>query len=274
MPSELCQRSSFPREYPFEGDQSVLVFDIGGIGSSSERLAMKRRLAAILAADVVGYSRLMELDETGTLTVLRAYREDIIYPMIAEYNGRVVKLMGDGALVEFPSVVEAVQCAYEIQKILADRNAKVPSNKRLEFRIGVHIGDIIAEGDDIYGDGVNVAARLESLAEPGGICISDWVYHSISGKLDATFEDLGRQRIKNLASPVHVYAIAIDGQRRVSRILRSACNGHHQWLLIGAAVGIGPLVAAAFGFHALLEEACLHDIVGSIEAFREFCHSR
>lgn len=175
---------------------------------------MERRLTAIFAADVVGYSRLMERDETSTLTALRAHRKDIIDPKIAEHHGRIVKLMGDGALVEFPSVVGAVQCAHEIQKLLSDRNAEIPEDRRIEFRIGIHVGDVIVDGDDIYGEGVNVAARLESLAVPGGICISDWVYQSVSGKMDVKFEDLGKRDVKNLTKPVHVYGIAVDGQRR------------------------------------------------------------
>jgi adenylate cyclase len=130
---------------------------------------VERRLAAILAADVVGYSRLMGEDETGTLAQLKAHRKDLIDPKIAEHHGRIVKLMGDGALVEFPSVVEAVQCAVEIQPAMAERNAAIPEDRRIEFRLGINVGDIIVEGDDIYGDGVNVAARLEGLAEPGGV---------------------------------------------------------------------------------------------------------
>jgi adenylate cyclase len=136
---------------------------------------MHRRLAAILAADVVGYSRLMGEDETGTLAVLRAHREELIEPKVAAHEGRVVKLMGDGILAEFPSAVEAVRCAAEVQRAMAERNADVPEEQQMQFRIGVNLGDVIEEGDDIYGDGVNVAARLEGLAEPGGICLSSTV---------------------------------------------------------------------------------------------------
>ncbi len=133
---------------------------------------MERRLAAILAADVVGYSRLMELDEAGTLTALKAHRKELIDPVIAEHRGRIVKLMGDGTLVEFASVVDAVTCAVAIQKRMAGRDDSVAEDRRIELRIGVHLGDIIVEGEDIYGEGVNVTARLEGLAEPGGICLS------------------------------------------------------------------------------------------------------
>ena len=145
---------------------------------------MARRLAAILAADVVGYSRLMEADETGTLAALRAHRDGFVDLLIATHGGRTVKLMGDGALVEFASVVDAVACAVAIQQGMAERNAGIAGDRRIEFRIGVNLGDVIVEGDDIYGDGVNVAARLEALAEPGGICISGTVREHVAGKLD------------------------------------------------------------------------------------------
>ena len=166
---------------------------------------VQRRLTAILAADVVGYSRLMGEDEVGTLAVLRSHREALIDPKIAEHEGRIVKTTGDGMLVEFPSVVEAVQCAVEIQRGLAERNAEVPDDRKMLFRIGINIGDVIIEGDDIYGDGVNVAARLEGLAEPGGICISGKVYEEVRNKLPTAFEDLGEQEVKNIREPVRVY---------------------------------------------------------------------
>ena len=166
---------------------------------------VQRRLAAILAADVVGYSRLMGEDEAGTLSALNSHRAELIHPTVARYNGRVVKLMGDGALVEFPSVVDAVECAVSIQRDMAERNGDIPDNKRIEFRIGINLGDIIIDGDDIYGDGVNVAARLEALAETGGICVSEKVYTEVHKKLDVTFEDLGPQEVKNIAEPVRAY---------------------------------------------------------------------
>ncbi len=165
----------------------------------------KRRLAAILAADVVGYSRLMSVDEAGTLAALKAYREDLIDPKIAEYGGRVVKLMGDGALAEFPSAVHAVQCATEVQQNLAERYANTPGQPQILFRIGINLGDIIIDGDDIYGDGVNVAARLEGLAAPGGICIASSIYEQLEGKLDIVFEDGGKHQVKNIPRSVHVW---------------------------------------------------------------------
>ena len=161
-----------------------------------------RRLAAILAADVAGYSRLMGADEEGTLSRLKAHRRELIDPNIKEYHGRIVKTTGDGALVEFPSVVDAVRCAVEMQRQMVDRNADVPEDKRITFRIGVNLGDIIIDDKDIYGDGVNVAARLEALAEPGGICISRVVRDQIRDKLPYSFEDMGEQSVKNIARPV------------------------------------------------------------------------
>ena len=171
---------------------------------------MERRLAAILAADVVGYTRLMGEDEVGTLAALKAHREDFVDPTIAGHKGRIVKLMGDGALVEFASVIDAVTCAAEVQRGMAERNAEVPDEQRIDFRIGINLGDMIVEADDIYGDGVNIAARLEGLAEPGGICISAKVYDEIKNKLALGYEDLGAQEVKNVAEPVHVYRIATE----------------------------------------------------------------
>ena len=166
---------------------------------------MERRLAAVLAADVVGYSRLMREDETGTLDRLKSLRKELVQPTIRERKGRVVKLMGDGLLAEFPSVVEAVQCAVEIQQSMIRRETDLPDERRIRLRIGVNLGDIIVEGSDIYGDGVNVAARLEGLAEPGGICISGKVYEEVRNKLPTAFEDLGEREVKNIAEPVRVY---------------------------------------------------------------------
>ncbi len=169
------------------------------------RESVERRLAAILSADVVGYSRLMEEDEDGTLSVLQAHRAELIDPTIAAHRGRIVKLMGDGALVEFASVVDAVDCAVDIQRGLADRNAEVPGSRRIDFRIGVNLGDVIIEGDDIYGDGVNVAARLQELADPGGVCIAGTVFDQVGRRPDLTFDDLGEQQVKNIDRPIRAY---------------------------------------------------------------------
>ena len=151
-----------------------------------------RRLAAILAADVAGYSRLMGVDEEGTLRQLKAHRKELVDPKITEHRGRIVKTTGDGMLVEFVSVVDAVRCAVEIQRAMAERNASVPSDKRIEFRVGINVGDIIIDGDDIFGDGVNVAARLEALADPGGIMVSRVVHDQVQDKLAFQFRRFGR----------------------------------------------------------------------------------
>jgi TolB-like protein/class 3 adenylate cyclase/Flp pilus assembly protein TadD len=175
-------------------------------------MSQTRRLAAILAADVAGYSRLMGADEEGTLARLRAHRRELIDPKIAEHKGRIVKTTGDGLLVEFPSVVEAVACAVAVQRAMAERNAAIPEDQRMAFRVGIHQGDIIVEDGDIFGDGVNLAARLEGLAEPGGICVSARVRSDAMGKVeDIAFDDLGDQQVKNIARPVHVYRVRPSG---------------------------------------------------------------
>ena len=175
------------------------------------REGIERRLAAILSVDVVGYSRLMGDDETGTLERLKSHRADFMDPEVERYNGRIVKLMGDGALVEFASVVDAVECARAIQRGMIERNVGVTEDQRIEFRIGVNVGDIIVEGDDIYGDGVNVAARIEALAEPGGICISRTARDQVRDKLDITLGDIGEVEVKNIARPVRVFRVPVDG---------------------------------------------------------------
>jgi class 3 adenylate cyclase/TolB-like protein/Flp pilus assembly protein TadD len=172
---------------------------------------IQRRLAAILAGDVVGYSRLMGADEVGTLAALKAHRAEAIDPKIALHHGRVVKTTGDGILIEFPSVVDAVQCAVAIQDDMRARNAAVASEKRIEFRIGINVGDVIIEGSDVFGDGVNIAARLEQLAEPGGICISRAAYEQVRDKLAFKFQDCGQQTVKNIARPIRVYRFAAEG---------------------------------------------------------------
>jgi adenylate cyclase len=171
---------------------------------------MERRLTAILAADVVGYSRLMGSDEAGTLTQLKQLRADIIERKVAEHHGRIVKLTGDGILAEFPSVVSAVDCAVGVQRAVRARNGSVPPDTRIEFRIGVNLGDVIVEGEDILGDGVNVAARLESIAPPGGIAVSQSVCDHVGKRLDLVFEDMGERRLKNIERPVRVYTVSLD----------------------------------------------------------------
>ncbi|MHA1530033.1 MAG: adenylate/guanylate cyclase domain-containing protein [Alphaproteobacteria bacterium] len=170
---------------------------------------MERRLAAILAADVVGYSRLMESNEADVLDALKSHRKNLIDPEVAEHHGRIVKLMGDGALVEFASVVDAVECAVAIQQGMIERNVKVPEYERIEFRIGINIGDIIVEDEDIYGDGVNVAARLEALADPGSICVAQNVFNQVKNKVDLGFEDMGKHSVKNISEPVRAYRVQL-----------------------------------------------------------------
>jgi len=166
---------------------------------------MERRLAAIMAADVVGYSRLIRTDEEGTLAALKTLRSELIGPKIAEHHGRIVKLMGDGMLTEFPSVVDAVRAAIETQQAMAEHNATLPKDKRIEFRVGINLGDVVIDGDDIHGDGVNVAARLEGLARPGGLCISGGVYEQVRDRLALTFTDMGEQAVKNIDRPVRAW---------------------------------------------------------------------
>jgi adenylate cyclase len=170
---------------------------------------MERRLTAILAADVVGYSRLMTIDEAGTLATLTSLRKNLVNPKISEHNGRIFKLTGDGMLIEFPSVVSAVACAVDIQSAMRTRNAAEPA-ARIEFRIGVNLGDIIVEDGDIFGDGVNVAARLESIAPIGGIAVSQSVRDHVGKRLDLAFEDMGERRLKNIEAPIRVYSISVE----------------------------------------------------------------
>lgn len=169
---------------------------------------VERRLAAILAADVAGYSRLMGADEEGTHDSLKAHLGQLVDPKIKEHGGRTVKNTGDGLLVEFPSVVNAVRCAAEIQRAMIDRNSETAEDRRIVFRIGINLGDIIVEDDDIFGDGVNIAARLEALAEPGGICISGSVHDHIGDRLPYAFADIGEQNVKNIARPVRAFAMS------------------------------------------------------------------
>ncbi len=186
---------------------------------------MERRLAAILAADVAGYTRLMGADEAGTHARLKAHREELIGPKIADHGGRIFKLMGDGLLAEFASVVAAVECAVAIQEGMEARNESLGEAERLAFRIGINLGDVIVEESDVYGDGVNLAARLQALAEPGGICVSEDVYRQVQGKTSLAFEDLGRRELKNIAGRVQVYRLSPGGDAAEGRDGASARAG-------------------------------------------------
>jgi adenylate cyclase len=200
---------------------------------------VERRLAAILAADVAGYSRLIGADEEGTLNRLRAFRAEVIDPKIAEHHGRIVKTTGDGLLVEFASVVDALRCAVEIQAAMAESNAPLPAEKRIDLRIGINMGDIVVEDGDIFGDGVNVAARLEGLAEPGGICVSARVREDAAGKLHLAFRDLGEQQLRNIARPVHAYAVGATASPIRSSRRRIGIGGLVATAVILAVAGIG-----------------------------------
>src|SRR5947209_4942761 len=173
-------------------------------------MAETRKLAAILAADVAGYSKLAAADEERTLARLRALRSDLIDPTIAIHHGRIVKRTGDGSIIEFRSVVDAVRCAIEVQSGMVERNAGIPLERRIEFRIGIHLGDVVEESDgDLMGDGVNIAARLEGIAKPGAICLSDQAYWQVKGRLEMAVSDLGQTQLKNIAEPVHVYSLEV-----------------------------------------------------------------
>src|SRR6266487_1784660 len=173
-------------------------------------MSAPRKLAAILAADVAGYSRLTGIDEEGTLKRLRKLRRELINPAVSLHRGRIVKTTGDGILIEFPSVVDAVRCALDVQRGMASRNEEIPADQRIEFRVGINVGDVVVEGDDLLGDGVNVAGRLEGISDPGGICISDAAYQQVRDKLDMDFQDAGEQQLKNIARPVRAYRVRLD----------------------------------------------------------------
>ena len=181
---------------------------------------VQRRLAAILSADVVGYSRLMGIDETGTLARLKVMRRDFFDPLIAAHSGRIFKLMGDGALVEFASAVDAVTCAIEVQKQVQEHNTGGPEDSRIQFRIGINVGDIIVDGDDIYGDGVNVAARIQALADPGGIYISRGAAEQVRDKVPIKIETRGEQTVKNIARPIEVFCIIAEGRDAIVKSMQ------------------------------------------------------
>ena len=205
-------------------------------------MAEGRKLAAILAADVVGYSRLAGVDEELILARLRTLRSDLIDPTIAVHGGRVVNRTGDGILVEFRSVVDAVRCAIEMQLGMAERNAGLPPEKRIEYRVGVHIGDVVEESDgDLMGDGVNIAARLEGIAKPGAICLSEQAYWQVKGRLDLAVKDLGPTRLKNIAEPVHVYSLEAGAAARAKPLKGAA---RRKWSLIIALAALVVALAA------------------------------
>ena len=218
-------------------------------------MAETRKLAAIMAVDVVGYSRLMGEDEAGTARAVREHRE-AVRPIVAGQGGRLVKTMGDGLLLEFPSVVAAVECAISIQKLMVERNAETPENKRIVYRIGVNLGDVLIEGDDILGDGVNIAARLEGICEPGGVLISSTAFEHTRGKLDVEFVDLGETALKNIARPVRVYSLspaavaASAGRSPATPPAKTAARGRNHWTYALVVCAVSLLAAGWFGWQS------------------------
>ena len=202
----------------------------------------ERRLAAILSADAVGYTRLMSEDEAGTIRTLTTYRE-AIQSLVEQHHGRVVDAPGDNILAEFPNALDAVQCAVEIQRVLQVRNQSLPEQRRMLFRIGVHLGDVAVDGERIYGDGVNIAARLEGLADPGGICISATVHDQVENRLALSYEDLGEQSIKNIARPVRVFRVQMEAETAPTetppRLLQRAAVAAAVMVLLGALAVLG-----------------------------------
>ena len=212
-----------------------------------------RKLAAILVSDVVGYSRLAGADEDRILARLRTLRSDLIDPTIAVHRGRIVKRMGDGSIIEFRSVVDAVNCAIEVQRAMVERNADVAADKRIEFRIGIHVGDVVEESDgDLMGDGVNVAARLESVAKPGAICLSEQAYWQVKGRLDLTVTDLGPTELKNIAEPIRVYSLEVGdlAQAKPAKPVELATPATP--MLQKRRFGLAPLAAALAALLALV----------------------
>jgi TolB-like protein/class 3 adenylate cyclase/Flp pilus assembly protein TadD len=208
---------------------------------------MERRLAAILAADVVGYSRLMSNEEEGTLVRLKAYHDEVADPTIAKHKGRIVKLMGDGLLAEFASVVDAVRCAVKIQESMREHSADQPEDQRIQLRIGVNLGDVIIDGEDIYGDGVNIAARLEGLAEVGGICISRVVFDQVKGKVEIGFADLGAQKVKNISEPVQTFKVLLDSPTTEHIIVATpAAKRTSRWPMVAGGLIALVLLSGAF----------------------------
>jgi class 3 adenylate cyclase len=214
---------------------------------------MERHLAAILAADVVGYSRLMEQDEAATFERLRAHRKELFEPEIERHHGRIFKLMGDGLLAEFGSIVDAVECAVAVQRDMLERNAAVAEEQRIQVRIGINLGEVIVEGDDRYGEGVNIAARLQQLADPGGICVSGKVAKEVEKKLAFGFEPMGEQQVKNIAEPVQAFRVKLDGMRAQSRSAKRKALPRSIAGLIGL-IGLFAILIAGVGvgtFNAL-----------------------
>jgi len=230
-----------------------------------KRQHVERKLAAIVAADIVGYSRLMGADEVGTLRALKAVRKNLVDPAIAAHGGRIVKTTGDGLLADFPSVVDAVACAATIQREMPEQNREAADDKRLIFRIGINIGDIIIDGNDIFGDGVNIAARLESICEPGGLCISDTACEQVRGKLPLTFEDRGEQQVKNIARPVRVFGLSADALAAASdfSLGRQAPAKSRRFAILAAILTLALAFVGAGAWWAIRQTAPLEQNVAT-----------
>src|SRR5262249_12108354 len=241
----------------------------GAAFSKCKRLPMteervQRRLAAILAADVVGYSRLIEQDEAGTLAALKQRRRGILSPLVAQYHGRIVKVMGDGVLVEFGSAVNAVACAVELQKQMVAANDGVPDDRRIALRIGINLGDVVVEGSDLYGVGLIVAVRLQGMAEPGGICISGGVHDQVGNKLPLTFEDLGPSEVKNIAKPVEVFRLRTDHGNSMRQL------AEHQSKRASPSIAVLPFDnMSGDARQQYLSDGITEDIITELSRFRE-----
>src|SRR5450432_3966252 len=223
----------------------------------------QRRLAAILAADIVGYGRLMERDEIGTLTALKARHKDVVQPLAAKHQGRIFKVMGDGLLAEFGSAVNAVQYAVELQAAMAAPNFQTPAHRRIVLRIGVNLGDVMVEGSDLYGDGVNIAARLETLAEPGHVYVSETVFNHVRGKVSFDFEDLGNQSLKNISEPVRVY-VATNETPHIET------SNRHPNVSSKASIAVLPFTnISADAAQQYLSDGVTEDIITELSRYRE-----
>ena len=232
--------------------------------------SVERRLAAVLAADVVGYSRLMEVDEAGTLARLKTVRLELIDPAIAKCKGRIIKTTGDGMLVEFQSVTEALRCAVDFQERMARRNRDMPASRSLLYRIGINLGDVIVEGDDIFGDGVNVAARLESAAEPGGICISAAVRDQVGDRLEVGYEDLGEQHVKNISRPIRMFKVMLSGQSPAAGSAASAVQAAPQAAARKPSIAVLPFVnMSGDSEQEFFADGLTEDIITELSRFRE-----
>ena len=221
----FCAKGKKKRECPLKTATVACMVSV----ASNVRRKSRTSIGRDFRGDIAGYSRLMGLDEEGTLRQLKGIRKELVDPKITEHRGRIVKTTGDGILVEFVSVVDAVRCAVDIQRGMTERNADVPTDRRIEFRIGINVGDIIIDGGDIYGDGVNVAARLEALAQPNGILVSRAVHDQVQDKLSFNFEDIGEQSVKNITRPVRAFRIGVgeklDGSSSPMRLMPKPCGG-------------------------------------------------